>query len=116
MLLELAETIAGQIADAGVAVALDPRGFAPKPVCALVQPPTFEVRGGGANATILALRYPIQIAAAGPANLQTLTLLYAAVDLVVAALDVTDGRPIAVTVGELTYPGYELTLTFTATN
>lgn len=114
MLLELAQGLATQIEAAGVTAVLDPRGFNPRGVCALVQPPAFDVKGGPGGKTLLALTFPVQVAAAGPANLQALERLYAAVDLLNSALDVQAGRPVTVTVGEQTFPGYELSVAITA--
>lgn len=108
-LADLTSDLADQISALDITAVTDPRNI--KPPCALVNPPLVEI----VNATgLIRATYPVQLIAGGPANEYAINQLYDMADAAITGLSATEARPVPVTIGSATYPGYELTVIITA--
>lgn len=84
----------------------DPRNA--RPMTVLVNPPTFDAF----TYNVGDIRFELLILAAPPGNQDAEDYLITTADTIMASttLAVTDGRPIAVTVGDQQIPAYSLTV------
>ena len=84
----------------------DPRNA--RPMTVLVNPPTFDAF----TYNVGDIRFELLILAAPPCNQDAEDYLITTADTIMASttLAVTDGRPIAVTVGDQQIPAYSLTV------
>jgi len=94
----------------GVAVVTDPRNA--RPMTVMVNPPTFD----SFTYNVGDIRFELLILAAPPGNQDAEDYLITTADSIMASttLAVTDGRPIAVTVGDQQIPAYSLTVAIAA--
>lgn len=94
----------------GVAVVTDPRNA--RPMTVMVNPPTFD----SFTYNVGDIRFELLILAAPPGNQDAEDYLITTADTIMASttLAVTDGRPIAVTVGDQQIPAYSLTVAIAA--
>jgi hypothetical protein len=94
----------------GVAVVTDPRNA--RPMTVMVNPPTFD----SFTYNVGDIRFELLILAAPPGNQDAEDYLITTADTIMASttLAVTDGRPIAVTVGDQQIPAYSLTVAISA--
>ena len=111
MLTDLASELADAINAAGVHAVIDPRNA--RPPCAIIQPPSFEIKGMAPN-MLATFDYTVSVVAPGPGNLDAITKLYDLVEKVVGAVNVSTARPVTITVGTQDYAGYELSVSITA--
>jgi hypothetical protein len=111
MLLEVMEKIQTDLEAAGVRTVLDPAKASPP--CAIVQPPSFVVRGIGG---LVETTTTVSLIAQGRGDLATATTLTSLAELCIGVSNVTEGRPVGVTVGAIEYPGYELQIRITVRN
>jgi hypothetical protein len=94
----------------GVAVVTDPRNA--RPMTVMVNPPTFD----SFTYNVGDIRFELLILAAPPGNQDAEDYLITTADTIMGSttLAVTDGRPIAVTVGDQQIPAYSLTVAIAA--
>jgi ABC-type Zn uptake system ZnuABC Zn-binding protein ZnuA len=94
----------------GIASVTDPRNA--RPMTVMVNPPTFD----SFTYNVGDIRFELLILAAPPGNQDAEDYLITTADTIMAstALAVTDGRPIAVTVGDQQIPAYSLTVAIAA--
>jgi hypothetical protein len=94
----------------GIASVTDPRNA--RPMTVMVNPPTFD----SFTYNVGDIRFELLILAAPPGNQDAEDYLITTADTIMASttLAVTDGRPIAVTVGDQQIPAYSLTVAIAA--
>jgi hypothetical protein len=94
----------------GIAVVTDPRNA--RPLTVMVNPPTFD----SFTYNVGDIRFELLILAAPPGNQDAEDYLITTADQIMASttLAVTNGRPIAVTVGDQQIPAYSLTVAIAA--
>lgn len=94
----------------GIASVTDPRNA--RPMTVMVNPPTFD----SFTYNVGDIRFELLILAAPPGNQDAEDYLITTADAIMASttLAVTDGRPIAVTVGDQQIPAYSLTVAIAA--
>jgi hypothetical protein len=94
----------------GIASVTDPRNA--RPMTVMINPPTFE----SFTYNVGDIRFELLILAAPPGNQDAEDYLITTADTIMASttLAVTDGRPIAVTVGDQQIPAYSLTVAIAA--
>jgi ABC-type Zn uptake system ZnuABC Zn-binding protein ZnuA len=94
----------------GIAVVTDPRNA--RPLTVMVNPPTFD----SFTYNVGDIRFELLILAAPPGNQDAEDYLITTADQIMASttLAVTNGRPIALTVGDQQIPAYSLTVAIAA--
>jgi hypothetical protein len=94
----------------GIATVTDPRNA--RPMTVMVNPPTFD----SFTYNVGDIRFELLILAAPPGNQDAEDYLITTADTIMASttLAVTNGRPIAVTVGDQQIPAYSLTVAIAA--
>ena len=94
----------------GIATVTDPRNA--RPMTVMVNPPTFD----SFTYNVGDIRFELLILAASPGNQDAEDYLITTADTIMASttLAVTNGRPIAVTVGDQQIPAYSLTVAIAA--
>ena len=94
----------------GIATVTDPRNA--RPMTVMVNPPTFD----SFTYNVGDIRFELLILAAPPGNQDAEDYLITTADQIMASttLAVTNGRPIAVTVGDQQIPAYSLTVAIAA--
>ena len=103
---EARSTVVATLVALGLKTETDVRNA--RPMTVLVDPPTFTCF----NSNIAEIEIDLKVLAAPPGNQDAVDYLITTADTIMASttLAVTDGRPIAVTVGDQQIPAYSLTV------
>jgi hypothetical protein len=97
--------VAQAIEDAGFRAVTDPRNVSAR--CVFVELPTFE----SFTTNIADISISVKVLAAPPGNNDAFDWVMTTVDALLAAnLPITSGRPITWLLGQMEYPGYDLTV------